>query len=292
MRALITEYDTGTVSMRDLANRHGLAEEFVKVALRNPAYAGFAQHLGVLHPGAMEPIIDRDTWDRVTAKRESRRFAVGRKPTEHSFLSRRTYCACGSRLRLDGLDGSGQRRLRHLPPLCDTWGTKERRHARKIVEPLRDALSRVQPSETLLQALVDRMHTEAASAPALRGPDTRLLRKNLTNRLANGDITLDAFNAEWTRLDRLDAQAPATTRVQFPPINMDDLRDYYSRFSNGTASEYDWEKLAKSTVERIEYRGTDEIAIALSDEAHERFLCDPKVGLVGGEGLEPPTSSV
>lgn len=48
VRAIFERYAEGGISLTRLAEEYGLAEEHVKVMVRNPAYAGLAQHNGKL----------------------------------------------------------------------------------------------------------------------------------------------------------------------------------------------------------------------------------------------------
>jgi hypothetical protein len=75
-------------------------------------------------------------------------------------------------------------------------------------------------------------------------------------------------------LDLTDApipNQPFTNTV--PPITVDDLRWYYSRFSDQTAAPDDWKKLMGGVIEHIEYRGPNDLTVSLTPEA-ERPLRD------------------
>lgn len=55
-----------------------------------------------------------------------------------------------------------------------------------------------------------------------------------------------------------------------------------------------WSNIATRYFERFEHRGDDHLAYAPTEEAHRTLIPStlPERVLVGGEGLEPPTSSV
>lgn len=70
--------------------------------LRNPYYIGIIRYKGVEHPGAHEPLIDVDTWERVQSLLNSRKIADERRRKHDHYLKGTLYCGtCGSRMQLD-----------------------------------------------------------------------------------------------------------------------------------------------------------------------------------------------
>ena len=70
--------------------------------LRNPYYIGIIRYKGVEHPGAHEPLIDVDTWERVQSLLDSRKIADERRRKHDHYLKGTLYCGtCGSRMQLD-----------------------------------------------------------------------------------------------------------------------------------------------------------------------------------------------
>ena len=73
----------------------------ITVVLDNPAYAGLLPHRGELLPGAWEPIVSRETWERAAALRApSKRSSVNtRRHQNHHLLYGLIHCGvCGRRL--------------------------------------------------------------------------------------------------------------------------------------------------------------------------------------------------
>lgn len=300
VRAIFEAYAASTMSLTALARRFGLEEEHVKSIIRNPAYVGLAQHNGDLHPGTMPAIVSQDLWDRVVARRQAGRFYIpGPEPIRPSVLRGIAYCSCGRRLRLDGYDGSGAHRLRHMRPLCTAWGTSERRRTADMEIPLREALRRLRPTRQRLRDLLNEFR--AAPPPdAVERVDTRPLRRQLASDFAMGRIDQDAFLAGIAKADAADAE-PARP-VTRPDIDWEDLIAYFDRFHTtdpDLGEDEAWLRhWTRRLFARVIWNGADTLAYEPTQEALDHFVVKampPAVtsgSSVGGEGLEPPTSSV
>ena len=278
VRAIFHEYVTENISLNKLAERHGLDPEHVKVIVRNPAYMGIAQHRGTYHPGKMPVIVEPELWEKVAAKREARRFITGGPAPRHpSPWVGRIFCGeCGRRMHSDVPRG----RVRHLKPLCKTWGRYQHRALEPIVAPLRETAKLIYGTRGLV------VEEGQPSAPAQR-PSTKLLRDALAKKVAHGKISPEAFLAGLARLDAEDAARAAET----PAVTSDEAYTYWQAYSTA-----DYDQMAASFFDRVEFRGPDHLALGINTEAqrHRVAALVPTsiVGLVGGEGLEPPTPSV
>ncbi|MCV0377524.1 MAG: recombinase family protein [Microbacterium sp.] len=289
VRAIFTEYATTDTSLRLLAERYGLRDEHVKVMIRNPAYVGRAQHNGSIHPGSMKPIVDEATWNAVVAKRETNRFVTGGVRPQHPTPWRgRLFCQCGARIRFNGVDKYGHHRILHLDP-CRVWGHRKPRKrlvAGKrldyVVAPLREAVRGLWGS---YGAVVEGLDADPAPPPVLL--DHRPTRERLARRFAKGELALDDFTAHIAALDAQEATQVASPQ---PAPTRNELHAYWAPFETA-----DYDQLAAGLFERVEYRGPTRLALTLTPEA-QRYrvaaVLPQVVDLVGGEGLEPPTSSV
>ena len=87
----------------------------VRRVLQNPIYIGYIRYHGKLMQGIHEPIIDKDTFDRVQARLEKpHKKASKRRPISESYLVGKIYCSrCGKRYThqrtLSGHEGSKKR---------------------------------------------------------------------------------------------------------------------------------------------------------------------------------------
>jgi site-specific DNA recombinase len=78
--------------------------------LANPYYIGIVRYGGVEHQGRHEPLIDRQTFDRVQAVLDAHNRAASREWKHHHYLKGSLRCArCGNRLTFVRAKGNGGR---------------------------------------------------------------------------------------------------------------------------------------------------------------------------------------
>ena len=103
VRAAFERYAAGNISLADLArdlNGHGyrsrsgrpFTASMLHVLLRNPIYCGDVRYKGQTYPGAHEPLIARELFERVQQVFSPRQ--TGPKRTKHTFALR-DYLVCG-----------------------------------------------------------------------------------------------------------------------------------------------------------------------------------------------------
>jgi DNA invertase Pin-like site-specific DNA recombinase len=303
VEAIFRRYAEGGISLTDLALYHGLRDEHVKVIVRNPAYKGIARFNGEERPASFEAIVDPELWQRVADLRASRRWRTGgRHPATPSPIRAILWCRCGRRIRLDGKNGTGTQRVRHMRPLCEYWGSKERRPASDFVEPIKQAVRLMQPTDEFLTQLLSEQRQQAPQAP--RNDASR--RRALADDYSAGRITMEAFTSQIEALTALETAQPAPER---PELTLQDLRWYFDRFMDAAndqpdedgitwTSESDWAHIVRMLFERLEHYGDNDMLYTPTREAAANFVdrvmpTQVQVGgPVGGEGLEPPTFSV
>jgi DNA invertase Pin-like site-specific DNA recombinase len=321
VRDIFSGYASRRRSLRELAIDHELAEEHVKVIIRNPAYTGLAQRHGEFVEGQMPAIIDRDTWNRVIELRSERRFTSGPRSMRPSILQGMR-CTCNARLRLNGRDGGGATRLRHLHP-CIAWGKHEHRRSAHLEQAIKAAICDLRPTDKTLAEHVAR-HTAAPPAPITR-LDTRRHRQDIAQALVDGHLT--AEEAQWL-LDSPGEPIPAPATPTASVWDARAIATYFGRLGDAlallepdlsgvaftdersreafaaelaahdTSHDQLWADLARRIFARLEYHGDTDIRYRLTDEAQQYFVNEVMPtqvtigGKVGGEGLEPPTPSV
>ena len=74
------------------------ARERIRTLIDNPAYVGLRRHDGETFPATWPPIVERELWERVRARRDANR-QVQRRAPEHGLLSGLIVCGvCGKKL--------------------------------------------------------------------------------------------------------------------------------------------------------------------------------------------------
>ena len=87
--------DCGVVGSRGKTRWHS---SHVARMLDNPVYAGYRHHQGELTEGKWKPLVDRDLWERVQARRLITKKAApsNRSRTGSNVLSGILFCSCGA----------------------------------------------------------------------------------------------------------------------------------------------------------------------------------------------------
>jgi len=302
--SVFERYGLGNTSAERLAAETGLHVEAIKPMLRNRIYNGWVQRYGEWHPAAWRgnPPVSDELWERCAAIRESRTRGNGPRRKDHpDLLDGLLYCPCGQRLWSDGVDGAGQRRKRHRNP-CAEWGETQRLRSQTWEVPIRAQVSQLNLSDATI-AQVARIFDAPPPLPNEVGRKRiERERRDLADALAKKRISGADFFSSLQALEEqertLDATQPALQLTASEAIAY--MRDFRSMW--GDADEQAQADLVHALYERIEVVGPEFVGVTLTREAEAHGLAIPgvlpeqvtlsQVASVGGEGLEPPTSSV
>jgi hypothetical protein len=290
-------YALGNISAERLGPEVGLHPEAIKPMLRNRIYNGWVQRYGHWEPAAWraEPPVSDELWEQVTAVRESRNRGHGPRRKDHpDLLDGLLYCACGTRLWSDGVDGSGARRKRHRAP-CPAWGRKERIRATMWEQPVEAQLTGIDLSPATIAQVVAALDQPPALPNEIGAKQIERDRRALADRYAKGVLTESEFLAEAGVLHE---REQAMRTVSAPSGLTAEVAIGYLRDLGATweaAAPQERANVAHAVYEKIEVVRDGFLAVTLTPDAlrHGLALALPEsVARVGGEGLEPPTFSV
>jgi hypothetical protein len=308
VRSIFTDYESSNGSTQDLADRYSLDVEQVKVVLRNPAYKAVARFNGEERPASFAAIVDPDLWERVAARREARHWASGgRRTARPSMVRGKIYCQCGRQLRLNGANGQGRRRIRHLPPLCTAWG----QHEHKPLAPFEDTIKTVLRTTTISDAILDRAvdihiaETSAAPRDEVSARRRAKQRRDLRTAYDAGEIDARAYISQDAAIAAQEAPGPTqpANATEWTPESIEEFRELFKAvcrhlgemlaLAEDDQSEQ-WAKISAWAFSRFEYHGDNDLRYAPGNFADAQLISValPEVVTVGGEGLEPPTPSV
>lgn len=301
--SLFERFALGTWTTETLARDTGLHVERIKPILRNRIYNGWVQRYGDWHPAAWRenPPVSDELWERVVSLREARSRGGGPRRTDRvDLLNGLLYCVCGQKL---WSEPSGDKyRKRHRSP-CEQWGAHERLSAAIWEQPIRAQLSQI----SLSRQTIRRVSQALAAPPPL--PDevghkrVERARRELALSYAKGAISEAELIVEGQRLaGELQRLANAPSAVG---ITSDQATAYLHNFADTwtRAGERERADLVHAVYQRIEVRGPGFAGVTLTPEAERHGLAialpeqvnvrSMRAGVrVGGEGFEPPTSSV
>ena len=301
--AVFERYAVGHTSAEQLGGETGLHPEAIKPMLRNRIYNGWVQRYGEWKPAAWrdDPPVSDALWERCSEVRESRNRGGGPRRKDHpDLLDGLLYCACGQRLWSDGVDGSGQRRKRHRNP-CPAWGRAERIRSGTWEAPISAQLAGLDLSPDIIEQVAAAFDAPPPLPNLIGRKQIERDRRDLATRYGNGSLREGQFLAEAEAL-RQREQALEQTPDSPVTITRDEalafLRDLRGTWADAEPQER--ADLAHAVYEKIEVVADNFIGVTLTRDAEAHGLAlalpeqvfVPTVAMVGGEGLEPPTSSV
>ena len=297
VRQLFARYATGTASDFSLGEEFGLSEFRVEEILANPLYAGRAiRYKGrpdeEERPARFEAPIDPALFERVQHVRSERRTRHGggggfaRRPYP---LVRLLRCAvCDSRYRGDAVNG--RRRLRHINrPACSDSLT----HRAEVVEAqVAELMDGIRLDDIDIEAILRAVRLAQPSETAPEPPDAPQERAELQERLAAGQLSLEAFTRGWKRLQR-----PIPMPRQPDAAALIEARGYLESFGtlwrDADVPDELREEAAREIFERLDLRGPK--VVAVHPRAEHAWLLgfaaakSEDLVLVGARGFEPPT---
>lgn len=285
----VFEAASGGLSDREVAARNDLPLDTVRGILTNPIYVG---RLRDGSKAAVDPVVDRATWDRVQALRRARNARMGRPAVNRTYALPMLRCAsCGRRL----IGDSG--RYRHLDP-CAGFTAARRRSA------FRNRLTRTpghsHPAELYerwIPVALDAVSIEASSLtdaarlyanPVRRVDEVGLRRvqrdrdRALARYAADRDVA--ALEEAMRRLDAEDAALRETTdeRPDWREV-LAVLRDLPGMWRDAEAS--DRRSIAEQMFDSVDALGARSLTV--------NFRCGVQaVVSVGARGLEPTVTSI
>ena len=176
--------------------------------LRNPYYVGIVRYKGVEHPGAHEPLLDFDTWERVQCLLDSRKLASERRRIHDHYLKGSLFCgSCGSRMQLDFPTNS--QGIRYAYFVCAGRATKRKNCTRravpvgiveKLVADCYQDISITEKQYTALAAQVEAAFDERLASKSSEITDLTTNRKHLHDE---SEKLLAAHFADAIDLDTL-----------------------------------------------------------------------------------------
>jgi hypothetical protein len=275
----------------------GLPLHTVRSVLTNPIY------IGVLRdgqPARVGPVIDRETWERAQAHRNSHaRRHPGHSTTRSYVLAKLLYCAaCGRRL--TGHVG----RYRHVEPCAEFVRAKphvRRRYSNRLDRRVKGQSYTTETYEALIPPILAHVSLGALTltqvieglgelpVDTMTGVRLERERRYAAERFAR-DRDLVRFQATLARLDAEEAQVP-----EVEPVTAQQavawLRDLPELWADAPESH---RQLAVALFERWDVLGTRSVAIVPTQHAiahgFDAAFGVRLVGMVGARGLRVPVS--
>lgn len=276
-------------SDREVARRVGLPIDTIRGILTNPIYAG---QLRDGSPASVEPVVDRETWDRVQALRRARNARAGRPAIRRVYALPMLRCAfCGRRL----IGDSG--RYRHLDPCAEFMAARRKTAYRNRLVRTAGKSQPAELYERCIQPALDAVRletatlTEAAShyATLSPAPDEVGLRRiaqqreRALSRYAS-DRNVAALEASMSRLDE-EEQAIRDRTDELPDWSkvLHLLRSMPELWRKAT--DEDRRSLAEQLFDSIDARGARSLTVNFRHGVQA-------VVMVGARGIEPTVTSL
>jgi len=295
------EYSTGRVSLAELALRHGIDFEALKMLLRNPVYNGWVlRHRRSpdeqMLPAAWRdaPPVDDALWERVQQVRADRYTGGGRSTRRHvHLLAGLVHCVCGARIRAEASTKAQRwvmRRYRHREP-CEAWSGATKAAA-TFEGPISAQVRQLRLGSGLMVSL-------RALAATTATPGTGDLRRGrierdlatLAARHAKRAIATDHYLAEHARLtallDQMDDEPDQGAPIVEPDRAVAWLGDIKRLW--GTLDDEGRRDLANAIYGRVRVTSDGIVDVSLTPEAlrHGAALALPEtVAMVRPEGFQ------
>lgn len=293
---LFERFALGTVSTERLAVETGLHVERIKPLLRNRIYNGWVQRYGEWQPAAWRhnPPVSDELWQTVADLRAAKSRGGGPRRTDRiDLLNGLLYCSCNQKLWSEGWQHGVQRKRHRMP--CDAWGSTERLLASTWELPIRAQLAQLDLTPSTIAAVVQATQSPPPMPDEIGRRRIERERRALAERYGRGELSEVELVAEGQRLaaqlKSLEAAPVASGVTSEQAIGY--LRDFAATWA-ATDGEREQADLVHAIYQRINVEGRAFAGIELTPEAeaHGLAIALPEGVRVGGEGLEPPTSSV
>ena len=176
--------------------------------LRNPYYIGQVRYQGAVYPGAHEPIIDPETWQKVQTLLDTRATARERRRKHDHYLKGTLYCGtCTSRLQLDY--ARNKQGIRYAYYICTGRATRATACTPKAVpvgiaeQLVADCYHQIAITEQTYQQLAQRVEAAFDERLAERSQAIDDLTATKQRLVADADKLLEAHFADAIDLPTL-----------------------------------------------------------------------------------------
>lgn len=266
--AIFERYATGTVSIEDLGRETGLPDRTINDLLKNPIYNGWVGRKGDRAPAPWRaaPPVDDVLWERTAALLARRARHGGSTPPRRPDLLRGLlHCACGQRIRTDGLMGTPPRQRKMHPRHweCAEWGEQASYSAGTWEPAIEAQIAGIRLDNATIERIVRVLAQPEEAPPSIDIAREERRRRDLAYAFAAGRLSQADFTAAIAAAPEV-PEAPTTGTVPADRA-VRWLRDIAGLW--GAAKPEERQEIAALIYDRIMVRGPEFVGVRLTETA-------------------------